>query len=96
MATPRERFGADERRRLWRLQEGICIVCSRLIDLHLAAGQPGSPEVDHVRPLAANGLNERENLALLHRACNALKSDMPLSVARREHEKQEKYPPIWR
>lgn len=96
MASERKRFGKEERRRLWNKQEGKCILCGKAIDLYLRANQPGSPEIDHVRPLAADGGNHRENLALLHRSCNALKSDMPLSLARRELERLEKYPPIWR
>ena len=66
--------------RLHRRQNGRCFICDEKIDLVLHKGQL---EIDHIDPLAKDGLDAENNFALTHASCNNSKSTSNLEVARR-------------
>lgn len=70
----------DLERRLHERQMGRCFLCREPINLDLHKGQI---ELDHIDPLAADGLDAESNLALTHRPCNRKKGSSNLEVARR-------------
>lgn len=71
---------SDLRRRLWERQGQVCFICGRAIDLDL---QQDSLDIDHINPLAANGLDAENNFALTHAMCNRRKGASNLEVAQR-------------
>lgn len=79
-------------------QNGLCLVCSKPIDLNATAGTPGAPELDHLIALANGGPDTKDNMILLHRICNGAegKGTLDLASAKRAHELKQKYPPEWR
>jgi 5-methylcytosine-specific restriction endonuclease McrA len=60
---------ADDIRRLFEVQRGICVGCSGVL---IRSGK-GKMHVDHVMPLALGGSNWPENLQLLCPPCNLSK-----------------------
>ncbi|MBT8159128.1 MULTISPECIES: HNH endonuclease [Arthrobacter] len=60
---------------LYYRDKGICWLCQGLVDLEVRGLDPRSPEIDHVIPISAGGLDVWGNVNLSHRACNILKSD---------------------
>lgn len=52
---------------------GICQLCLSPVDLGLVWPDPGSPSLDHARPLANGGAHIRSNLQLTHLVCNLRK-----------------------
>lgn len=74
--------GALEARLLTR-QSGRCFICDDPIDLMLHKGQL---DLDHIDPLAADGLDAENNFALTHQSCNRSKGAANLQVARRIKE----------
>ena len=61
-------------------QSGRCFICDKTIDLEL---QQTSLEIDHIDPLAEQGLDAENNFALTHAKCNRSKGSSNLQVARR-------------
>lgn len=70
----------DLEHRLLSRQNGRCFICDDLIDLTLHAGQL---DIDHIDPLAEDGLDAENNFALTHASCNRSKGASDLRVARR-------------
>ena len=66
--------------RLYDRQSGSCFICDEAIDLLLHKGQL---DIDHIDPLADDGLDAENNFALTHSACNRRKGASNLQVARR-------------
>lgn len=66
-------------RALWAEQEGRCALCgeampaSRAAVAHATLWKRLRPTVDHIRPRAKGGGDERSNLQLAHAACNRRK-----------------------
>lgn len=75
---------AEQRRalekRLHDRQSGRCFICDDSIDLMLHEGQL---DIDHIDPLAEDGLDAENNFALTHASCNRSKGASDLRVARR-------------
>lgn len=67
-------------RRLHARQTKRCFICDKEIDLVLDKGQL---EIDHIDPLAEDGLDAENNFALTHASCNRSKGASNLKVARR-------------
>lgn len=86
MATSRylNALNADQRqeleKRLLNRQSGRCFICDAPIDLTLHARQL---DIDHIDPLAEDGLDAENNFALTHASCNRSKGTSDLRVARR-------------
>jgi hypothetical protein len=74
-----DEYKALEQRLLDR-QGGKCFICDDRIDLILHQGQL---DVDHIDPLAEDGLDAVNNFALTHQSCNRSKGASDLRVARR-------------
>ena len=71
---------SDLHRRLWERQGRVCFICDGEIDLHL---HDGDLDIDHIDPLAADGLDAENNFALTHSSCNRSKGASNLEIARR-------------
>ena len=69
--------------RLASRQSGRCFICDDPLDLML---QKGQLDVDHIDPLAEDGLDAENNFALTHQSCNRSKGAANLHVARRIKE----------
>lgn len=67
-------------RRLHERQGGRCFIDDAPIDLVLHKGQL---DIDHIDPLAKDGLDAENNFALVHASCNRSKGASNLEVARR-------------
>ena len=74
---------AELEQRLLTRQSGRCFICDEAIDLLLHKGQL---DVDHIDPLAEDGLDAENNFALTHESCNRSKGAANLQVARRIRE----------
>ena len=74
---------AELEQRLLTRQSGRCFICDEAIDLLLHKGQL---DVDHIDPLAEDGLDAENNFALTHESCNRNKGAANLQVARRIQE----------
>jgi hypothetical protein len=66
--------------RLHNRQNGRCFICDDPIDLVLHHGQL---HIDHIDPLAQDGLDAENNFALTHASCNLSKGVANLEIARR-------------
>lgn len=66
--------------RLHARQNGRCFICDDPVDLVLHKGQL---DIDHIDPLAEDGLDAENNFALTHLSCNRRKGASNLEVARR-------------
>ena len=66
--------------RLYDRQTKVCFICNDAIDLVLHKGQL---DIDHIDPLAKDGLDAENNFALTHSSCNRRKGASNLEVARR-------------
>ena len=66
--------------RLHDRQTKRCFICDETIDLVLHKGQL---DIDHIDPLAEDGLDAENNFALTHASCNRSKGASNLKVARR-------------
>lgn len=66
--------------RLLERQGSVCFICEERIDLDLHSGQL---DVDHIDPLAVDGLDAENNFALTHSSCNRSKGMVNLEIARR-------------
>ncbi len=66
--------------RLHDRQSGRCFICDQKLDLVLHKGQL---DIDHIDPLAEDGLDAENNFALTHSSCNRSKGASNLKVARR-------------
>jgi hypothetical protein len=62
------------RLRLWQ-RDAKCYGCGHEIDYSLKSPHQWSPEVDHLTPLSMGGRTDMDNLAVMHRQCNADKGD---------------------
>lgn len=75
---------ADQRtkleQKLLTRQTGRCFICDDPIDLMLHKGQL---DIDHIDPLAEDGLDAENNFALTHASCNRSKGAANLQIARR-------------
>ena len=80
LASLTEEKRSDLRRRLWERQGQVCFICEGEIDLHL---HDGDLDIDHIDPLAADGLDAENNFALTHASCNRSKGASNLEIARR-------------
>jgi hypothetical protein len=76
-----KRLGLE--RRLLERQTGRCFICDQPIDLML---QKGQLDIDHIDPLAEQGLDAENNFALTHASCNRSKGAANLEIARRLSE----------
>ena len=79
VALSKEDRSAFERR-LFERQSGKCFICDQKIDLVLHKDQL---DIDHIVPLAEQGLDDENNFALTHSSCNRSKGASDLRVARR-------------
>ena len=70
-------------KRLLERQGSKCFICDETIDLFLSEGQL---DIDHIDPLAKQGLDDENNFALTHGTCNRSKGSSDLRVARRMAE----------
>ena len=66
--------------RLHDRQTKCCFICGKTIDLVL---QQSQLDIDHIDPLAEDGLDAENNFALTHASCNRSKGASNLKVARR-------------
>ncbi len=66
--------------RLHDRQNARCFICDQQLDLVLHKGQL---DIDHIDPLAEDGLDAENNFALTHASCNRSKGASTLEVARR-------------
>ena len=66
--------------RLHDTQTGRCFICDQTIDLVLHKSQL---DIDHIDPLAEDGIDAEHNFALTHASCNRSKGASNLQVARR-------------
>jgi len=66
--------------RLHDRQRGRCFICDGPIDLVLHKRQL---DIDHIDPLAQDGLDAENNFAITHASCNRSKGASNLEVARR-------------
>ena len=64
----------------WRCQLCGCSSPKRLRGTY----HPSAPELDHIKPLSKGGEHTMENTQLLCRSCNAMKSDKPMTWAKRQ------------
>lgn len=89
MAQSRYLAGLDAEQRakleqkLLSRQSGRCFICDEPIDLVLHKGQL---DIDHIDPLAEDGLDAENNFALTHASCNRSKGAANLEIARRLSE----------
>lgn len=84
-ANPRYRNGHRRRELRARVlaEEDRCALCGRPVDTTLPARHPAAPEVDEDMPVSRGGSPlARDNVALMHRACNNWKADRTLAEAR--------------
>ena len=70
----------DLKQRLCDRQAKRCFICDEAIDVVL---QENALEIDHIDPLAEDGLDADNNFALTHASCNRKKGASNLEVARR-------------
>ena len=66
--------------RLHDRQTKRCFICDKTINIVL---QKGQLDIDHIDPLAEDGLDDENNFALTHSSCNRSKGASNLKVARR-------------
>ena len=76
--TDEQRLQLEQR--LCDRQSEQCYICGMAVDLDL---QKGQLEIDHIDPLARDGLDAENNFALTHARCNRKKATSNLKVARR-------------
>ena len=60
---------SKQRQKLLAMQDGICPMCSTIIDLN-----EESVEVDHIMPKSEGGGDNLKNLAVLHKECHLKKT----------------------
>lgn len=64
-------------------EESTCHLCDQHVNVKLAKGLPGSPELDELTPIAHGGNPyARDNIRLAHRHCNQQRSDGTIHEAR--------------
>lgn len=71
---------AELQERLLSRQSGRCFICNEPIDLVLHNGQI---DIDHIDPLAHDGIDAENNFAITHMSCNRKKGAANLEIARR-------------
>jgi 5-methylcytosine-specific restriction endonuclease McrA len=64
-----------KRRKLWRLQYGLCWLCDMKMEFALAT-------FDHIVPQSLGGGHAIDNLKLAHKACNRARKAVPACEAR--------------
>jgi hypothetical protein len=74
IATRREYIHASMRREVWRRASGKCVLCGSVHRL----------QIDHIRPVAKGGTNEKENLRLLCFNCNQRQAVLKLGIKKME------------
>ena len=63
------------RKRILKTQN-VCGICGKPVDVSLKQGNPMSPVIDHIIPVAKGGHpSDISNLQLAHWCCNRQKSD---------------------
>src|SRR5690625_3922695 len=83
--TPRKSNGHRWRQLRTRVlaEETHCALCGHPPDHTVGHYHDNYPVVDHIIPIIKGGPEyDRENLTLMHRACNRFKSTMTLTEAR--------------
>lgn len=63
---------------LWEIQNHKCYICEEEIVLGVH-----TTNIDHIKPLANNGKDHKNNMAITHEHCNKSKQDSDLDVAKR-------------
>lgn len=71
---------SELKQRLHDRQSKRCFICNKIIDLE---SQDVKLDVDHIDPLAKDGLDAENNFALTHMSCNKTKGTSNLEIARR-------------
>jgi hypothetical protein len=68
----------------------VCGICLDPIDRQLAAPDPRSPSIDHVKTIAAGGTHTRDNVRITHLYCNLDRSyvDQPRRVTFKDRNGQ--------
>lgn len=97
MAQPRKKINnrPEVLLKLSRKQRGKCFMCQKPVDIKLQRWLDASPEIDHIIALANGGEDHIDNWCLMHRLCNAKKSDLTWNLAVKQHLAEQKYPLVF-
>ena len=60
---------------VYRRDKGVCRGCGRFLEFGENPNADGYPSIDHIIPIAKGGLHRWDNVQLMCRKCNWLKSD---------------------
>jgi hypothetical protein len=74
-------FTVFERTQVYERDGWICQLCLRPTNRAFTYGDPWSPTLDHIVPLADGGDHTLENCQLAHHLCNSVKSDKEFDLS---------------
>jgi len=61
--------------KLIKRDKGICYICGGKVDLNVDINHDDYPSIDHVIPVSKGGTHTWDNVRLVHRKCNIIKSN---------------------